>query len=72
MVALQEAQKRLADLGFSTRMAIDLTLSAVNRDSVSHTLREIASLREALRSFDALLAESQEQILEDIGVLDKD
>lgn len=72
MVELQEAQKRLADLGFSTRMSIDMILSRSGSASISHTLREIAGLRATLRDFDALLTESEERILEMIGVLDED
>lgn len=69
---LQEAQKELADLGLATRMAIDMTLSRPSRDEVSHTLREIESLRSVLRRFDALLAESEIEILQEIGVLKRD
>lgn len=72
MEDLQEAQKELVDLGLSTRMAIELTLNRPSRDEVSHTLREIETLRSVLRRFDALLAESQTQILEETGVLKKD
>ncbi len=72
MLALQEAQKKLADLGLSTRMAIDLTLSRPTRENVSHTLREIESLCSTLRGFEALLAESRELILEEFGVLEQD
>ena len=72
MKGLQEAQKQVSDQGLSTRMAIDMTLSRPNREDVSHTLREIVTLRAALRGFDALLAEAEERILEEIGVLERD
>lgn len=72
MLALQEAQKRLADLGLSARMSIDMSLSRTSREGVSHALREISLLRAALRGFEALLSESEDRILEQIGILEKD
>lgn len=72
MIELQEAQKQVADLGLSTRMAVDMSLSRPSREGVSHALREIAALRSTLRSFDALLSESETRILEEIGVLERD
>ena len=72
MIELQKVQKQVVDLGLSARMSIDMTLSRPTPEGVSHALREISALRGTLRRFETLLTESQERILEQIGVLGKD
>jgi len=72
MHELQGAQKRVTDLGLSTRMSIELALSRPHRQGIGTTLREISSLRTTLRRFEELLLEAEEQILEAIGVLERD
>lgn len=71
MLDLQRAQKRVTDLGLSTRVSIELALTRPSREGVGGTLREISTLRSALRRFEELLLESEERILEAIGVLKK-
>jgi hypothetical protein len=53
-------------------MSIELALSRPNRQGIGTTLREISSLRTTLRRFEELLLEAEEQILEAIGVLERD
>ncbi len=71
MVDLQLAQKRITDLGLSTRMALEMTLVRPDRNSVRQTLTKVHSLRTALRHFEELLGQSEDRILESIGVLEK-
>ena len=72
MFQLQKAQKRITDQGLSTRMAIEMTLGRPDRGSVRESLAQISSLRHALREFEELLREGEEQILRAIGVLGQD
>ena len=71
MVDLQLAQKRITDLGLSTRMALEMTLVRPDRTSVRQTLTKVHSLRTALRHFEELLGQSEDRILESIGVLER-
>ena len=70
MIELQKAQKRIMDLGLSTRMSIEMTLGRPDRRSVQGTLRQISALRAALRDFEEHLRVGEERILEAIGVLE--
>lgn len=72
MIELQEVQKEIVDLGLSVRMSIDMTLSRPSRDGVNYTLREVSALHSRLRDFEGLLRESEERILEAIGVLERE
>lgn len=72
MLELQQAQKRVADLGLTTRASIEQALARPNRASAGQTLRQISKLRAGLLQFEELLRESEQKILEGIGVLDQD
>lgn len=69
MLEMQWAQKRVADMGLSARMAIDMALTSPAPDDVNHSLREISSLSSTLRRFEELLREAEERVLEAIGIL---
>lgn len=69
---LQLTQKGCLDAGLSARMAIEMALTRSNRDNVGRALREISQLRHRLLRFEELLRESEEQMLEAIGVLGRD
>ncbi|MEL7060154.1 MAG: hypothetical protein AAGN46_09035 [Acidobacteriota bacterium] len=70
MLELQLAQKRVIDLGLATRISIETSLSRPTREHVRQTLREVSVLRSNLLRFEHLLRQSEERILEAIGVLD--
>ena len=72
MLELQQAQKRVADLGLTTRASIEQTLARPNKSTVSPTLRQISKLRSYLLQFEELLRESEQKILQSIGVLEGD
>ncbi|MEM1207052.1 MAG: hypothetical protein AAGN66_27710 [Acidobacteriota bacterium] len=72
MLELQSGQKRVLDLGLTTRASIEQALARPTRQHVGQTLREISSLRSSLLHFEELLRGAEERILEAIGVLDKD
>ena len=70
MLELQRAQKQVSDLGFDTRMAIEMTLGRPNREAVRTTLHRIAALRQGLRSFEENLQQAEQEILRRIGLFD--
>lgn len=72
MLELQQAQKRVADLGLTTRASIEQALARPNRSNVGPTLRQVAKLRSGLLQFEELLRESEQKILQSIGVLESD
>ena len=72
MLELQQAQKRVADLGLTTRASIEQALARPNKATVSPTLRQIAKLRSGLLQFEELLRESEQKILQSIGILEGD
>ena len=72
MLELQQAQKRVADLGLTTRASIEQTLARPSKSSVSPTLRQISKLRSCLLQFEELLRESEQKILQSIGILEGD
>ena len=69
MHKLQYAQKAVSDLGLTTRVSIDLAMRRPNRERVSRTLQDIASLRAVMRRFEELLSQAELQVLEAAGVL---
>lgn len=71
MVNLQLAQKKISDLGLSTRMALEMALARPDRDSVRQTLTKVHALRTAVRHFEELLSQSEDRILETIGILER-
>ncbi len=72
MDELQNVQKEIQDLGLSTRVLIEMTLSRPDAGNVSRAWREISAMRSALRRFEILLSHSEERILEAGGVLEKE
>jgi hypothetical protein len=72
MTELQQAQKRISDLGLLTRMSIEMTLGRPGRSSVQGTLKRISALRAALRDFEEHLREGEDRILRVIGVLEEE
>lgn len=70
MLELQQAQKRVADLGLTTRASIEQALARPNKANVGQTLRQVSRLRAGLLQFEELLRESEQKILQSIGVLD--
>ncbi|MEM9558207.1 MAG: hypothetical protein AAGC60_28370 [Acidobacteriota bacterium] len=72
MLELQLAQKRVIDLGLATRASIEMSLARPSGGNVRQTLREISIMRSNLLRFEQLLRESEEQILEAMGVLGSD
>ena len=72
MLELQLTQKQCLDRGLSARLAIEMALARSSRHNVRHSLREISSLRQSLTRFEELLRESEERMLEAIGVLGRD
>jgi len=72
MDELQNVQKEIQDLGLSTRVLIEMTLSRPDAGNVSRVWREISAMRSALRHFESLLSDSEERILEAGGVLEKE
>ncbi|MEM6796740.1 MAG: hypothetical protein AAF725_22395 [Acidobacteriota bacterium] len=71
MLELQSTQKRLLDFGLATRVSIEMALARPSRENVQQTLRDVSELRQNLLRFEELLHESEQRILEAIGVLDK-
>lgn len=71
MMELQLAQKSVRDSGLSARASIEQALARPTRDNVRQSLREMRDLRDGLLRFDALLRESEQRVLEAIGVLDR-
>lgn len=72
MLELQLTQKRCLELGLNARVAIEMALARSSRHNVRHSLREISTLRQSLTRFEELLRESEERMLEAIGLLGKD
>lgn len=72
MLELQLTQKQCLDRGLSARLAIEMALARSSRHNVRHSLREISALRHSLTRFEELLRESEERMLEAIGVLGQD
>jgi hypothetical protein len=72
MLELQQAQKRVADLGLTTRASIEQALARPNKTNVGPTLRQVAKLRGSLLHFEELLRESEQKILQSIGILGSD
>lgn len=72
MLELQLAQKKVADFGLGTRASIEQALARPTRANAGQTLRQISNLRSSLLHFEELLRESEERILEAIGVFDKE
>ncbi|MDA8018605.1 MAG: hypothetical protein MPN21_14285 [Thermoanaerobaculia bacterium] len=72
MLELQQAQKRVADLGLTTRASIEQTLARPNKSNVGTTLRQVSRLRSRLLQFEELLRESEQKILQSIGILEGD
>ncbi|MEM1177525.1 MAG: hypothetical protein AAGM22_04220 [Acidobacteriota bacterium] len=71
MLELQTTQKRVLDFGLATRVSIEMALARPSRDNVQQTLRDVSELRQSLLHFEELLRESEQRILEAIGVLDR-
>lgn len=71
MLELQKTQKRVLDFGLATRVSIEMALARPSRDNVQQTLRDVSELRQSLLHFEELLRESEQRILEAIGVLDR-
>ncbi|MEO1086410.1 MAG: hypothetical protein AAFY88_19410 [Acidobacteriota bacterium] len=71
MLELQTTQKRVLDFGLATRVSIEMALARPSRDNVQQTLRDVSELRQSLLHFEELLRESEQRILESIGVLDR-
>ena len=71
MLELQKTQKRVLDFGLATRVSIEMALARPSRDNVQPTLRDVSELRQSLLHFEDLLRESEQRILESIGVLDR-
>lgn len=69
MTGLQVAQKRITDLGLMTRVSIEIAVRRPDRENVSRTLREIAHLRSALRTFEEHLIRSEQEVLRAAGIL---
>ncbi|MCG8456901.1 MAG: hypothetical protein MI919_11525 [Holophagales bacterium] len=70
MLELQGTQKRVLDFGLATRVSIEMALAHPSRANVQQTLRDISELRKNLLRFEELLRESEEKILQAIGVFD--
>ncbi len=72
MLELQQTQKHTLDWGLGARLSIEMALARPSRQNVRQTLRDISKLRRALTRFEELLRESEERLLEAIGVLGQD
>ena len=72
MLELQQTQKHTLDWGLGARLSIEMALARPSRQNVRQSLRDISQLRRALTRFEELLRESEERLLEAIGVLGQD
>ncbi len=72
MLELQQTQKHCLDWGLGARLSIEMALARPSRQNVRQSLRDISQLRRALTRFEELLRESEERLLEAIGVLGQD
>lgn len=70
MLELQQTQKRVLDFGLATRVSIEMALTRPSKANVKQTLRDMTELRQNLLRFEELLRESEQRLLEAIGVLD--
>ena len=70
MLELQQTQKRVLDFGLATRMSIEMALTRPSKPNVKQSLRDMSELRSSLLRFEELLRESEQRLLEAIGVLD--